>query len=282
MHFEISRSFDTRVEKSPRVLEVAEAFGLGLTDAKFVVYDRMAIEVRQGDVVYITGQSGSGKSLLLRDLATRHREAGLKVADLAEIPLHDEPLVDQIGESTEHALKLLSQAGLNDAYLFIRKPSELSDGQKYRFKLAKLIESGAQVWVADEFAAVLDRDMAKIVAHNVAKSARQMGATLIVATTHTDLLPYFGATLAIEKLYGNRVDLTRLTWGEGVATCQAEGCETSSRPGSRFCDEHQPVKAPVVREKKLRDPNAPKREKKPRKSATSAPVSDPQPQEQTE
>lgn len=48
-------------------------------------------------------------------------------------------------------------AGLNDAYLFVRKPSEMSDGQKYRLKIAKLIESGAKVWAADEFGAVLDR-----------------------------------------------------------------------------------------------------------------------------
>lgn len=48
-------------------------------------------------------------------------------------------------------------AGLNDAYLFVRKPSEMSDGQKYRLKIAKLIESGADVWVADEFGAVLDQ-----------------------------------------------------------------------------------------------------------------------------
>ncbi|WEU67469.1 hypothetical protein [Xanthomonas phage JGB6] len=55
-----------------------------------------------------------------------------------------------------------------------------------RFRLAKLIESGAQVWIADEFAAVLDRDMAKVVAYNIAKTARQVKAVLLVATTHVD------------------------------------------------------------------------------------------------
>ncbi len=45
-------------------------------------------------------------------------------------------------------------------YLYIRKPQELSDGQRYRFRLAKIIESGAKVWVADEFLAVLDRTTA--------------------------------------------------------------------------------------------------------------------------
>ncbi len=47
--------------------------------------------------------------------------------------------------------------------MFIRKPNELSDGQRYRFCLAKLIESKAKVWVADEFLAVLDRTTAKVI-----------------------------------------------------------------------------------------------------------------------
>lgn len=212
MKLKVTRAFDTRVDKSSRVLEVAEAFGLGLTDRKFVVYENLEIEVEQGDVVYVSGQSGSGKSILLRDMSAQMRDMGLKVYDIADVPLLDKPLVDQIGATTEEALKLLSQAGLNDAYLFIRKPSELSDGQKYRFKLAKLIESGAEVWVADEFAAVLDRDTAKVVAHNVAKTARNARAILLVATTHTDLREFLGATVTVEKLYGTRVEVRQLAW----------------------------------------------------------------------
>lgn len=212
MKMVVSRAFDTRVEKSDRVLEVAEAFGLGLTDRKFVVYENLELEVNSGDVVYVLGQSGSGKSILLRDMTEQLRAAGLNVYDLADVPLLDKPIVDQIGKSTDEALKLLSMAGLNDAYLFIRKPSELSDGQKYRFKLAKLIESGAEVWIADEFAAVLDRDTAKVVAHNVAKTARRMGVTLIVATTHTDLREYLAASVTVEKLYGTRVEVKQYGW----------------------------------------------------------------------
>lgn len=212
MKFIIDKRFDTKVERSDRVLEVAEAFGLGLTDKQFIIYDHLEIEVHQGDVIYISGQSGSGKSLLLRDLADLLSKAGKQIANIDEVEMQDIPLVDQIGESTENALKLMNMAGLNDAYLFMRKPSELSDGQRYRFRLAKLIESGAEVWVADEFAAVLDRETAKIVAHNVRNATQKCGATLICATTHTDLVNYLAPTLTVEKLYGERVDLTRYEW----------------------------------------------------------------------
>lgn len=196
--------FKTHVEKTPRVLEVAESFGIGLSDSEFVVYDHLDLEVRQGDIIYITGQSGSGKSLLLKELAGR-LEHVTTVQRIDDIVLKDEPIIEQVGKSTAEALKLMSIAGISDAYLYIRKPSELSDGQRYRVKLAKLLNQGTKVWVADEFGAVLDRVTAKVIAYNMARAARAAGATLIVATTHTDLKEELGPTVTVTKHYRERL-----------------------------------------------------------------------------
>ncbi len=203
----IDRAFTSLVQRTNRVLEIAEAFGLGLTDKKFVIYENLAIEVRPGDVVYITGQSGSGKSLLLRDLVEKMRLEGLKVTDLGEVQLPEQPVIELVGATTTDATDLLAKAGISDAWIYIRKPSELSDGQRYRVKLAKVMESDADVWVADEFGAVLDRETAKVVAYNMAKVARRMGKTLIVATTHTDLVEELGPNLQITKRFRERVDI---------------------------------------------------------------------------
>lgn len=196
--------FNSRVSKTPRVLEVAEAFGIGLSDHEFVVYDNLPLTVEQGDIVYITGQSGSGKSLLLRKLAHLLSET-TSVARIEDVELTDDPIVDQIGNTMSESLQLLSMAGVTDAYLYTRKPSELSDGQRYRVRLAKLMEQGVQTWVADEFGAVLDRHTAKNVAFNVSRAARKMGATLIVATTHTDLKDELGPTITVTKHYQERI-----------------------------------------------------------------------------
>lgn len=202
--FTINQSFKSQVVRSSRVLEAAEAFGLGLEDKDFTVYKDFQIEVRQGDVVYITGQSGSGKSLLLREL---HRQIGLEqeVANIDNVEMKEVPLLDQVGHNTDEAIKILSLAGLNDAYLLIRKPSELSDGQRYRFRVAKLLESKARVWVADEFGAVLDRTTAKAVALNVRRFAASVGATLIVATTHKDLREELAPTLYVDKRFKDKI-----------------------------------------------------------------------------
>lgn len=208
--YHLDKRFQSHVDRTDRVLEIAEAFGLGLDDKEFVIFDKLPLEVLQGDVVYITGQSGSGKSLALRELKQQMKTEGLAVADIDEIPLDaTKPLIDQIGKTTAEALTLLSIAGLNDAYLFVRKPQELSDGQRYRFRLAKIIESGANVWVADEFLAVLDRTTAKVIAFNLQKVARKMGATLMVATTHTDMVDDLAPNLYIEKRYREKIEIVR-------------------------------------------------------------------------
>lgn len=205
MNLTIDKRFSTHVERSPRVLEIAEAFGLGLDDKEFVVCDKLGLEITTGDVVYITGQSGAGKSTILREVAAQLAAAGQKVANIDEVELLDKPIIDQIGKDMNTGLSLLSIAGMNDANLYVRKPSELSDGQRYRFRLAKVIESGADVWVADEFLAVLDRDTAKVIAYAMQKTSRKAGATLVVATTHTDMVPDLAPSLFIEKRYREKV-----------------------------------------------------------------------------
>lgn len=206
----INKRFQSTVTRSQRVLEVAEAFGLGLEKKDFVVYDNLELEVRQGDVVYITGQSGSGKSLLLKELAAQIAKEQ-PVADIDQVELQDMPLIDQVGTSTEEAIRILNMAGLNDAYLLIRKPSELSDGQRYRFRVAKLMESACKVWVADEFGAVLDRTTARVVAFNMRKFAKACGATLIVATTHKDLRDELAPTLYVDKRFKDKIDIEAVT-----------------------------------------------------------------------
>ncbi|MER9176331.1 hypothetical protein NKH72_22385 [Mesorhizobium sp. M0955] len=205
----ISRAFTSSVERTSRVLEIAEGFGLGLTDKKFVIYDKLALDIEDGDVVYITGQSGSGKSLLLCDLKSQMQNAGKTVADLNEIELEDRPVIDLVGKTTTSGIDLLAKAGISDAWIYIRKPSELSDGQRYRLKLAKVMESEADIWLADEFGAVLDRATAKAIAFNMQKVARTNGKTLMVATTHTDLKDELGPSLTITKRFRERVDVEK-------------------------------------------------------------------------
>lgn len=205
----LNKSFSTRVERSDRVLLVAESFGLGLEEKEFHVLRDVAVTVNPGDVVYITGQSGSGKSQLLRELASAMIKNGLKVADINRVEFEDRALIDQVGGDLNEALAILSRAGLNDAYLTIRRPEELSDGQRYRFAMARLMTQDADVWVADEFGAVLDRVTAKTLAFNAQKWARQTGRILVVATTHEDLVAELAPSVTVIKRFNDRIEIRK-------------------------------------------------------------------------
>jgi ABC-type lipoprotein export system ATPase subunit/GNAT superfamily N-acetyltransferase len=207
--FVISVAYETAApEPSERVVGVAEAFGLGLDKwEKFVIYDNVELKIGPTDIVYITGDSGSGKSVLLKTLEKDIRQdLGLTCINIADIkPEPNKPLIETVGKTLEEALELLSRVGLNDAFLFLRSFEQLSDGQKYRYKIAKMIESGAQFWIMDEFAATLDRDTAKIVAFNLQKLARQQGKAVLAATTHTDLLGDLNPSVHIHKRFGKEI-----------------------------------------------------------------------------
>lgn len=203
----LNKSFESRVARSDRVLAIAESFGIGLEAKEFHVLKDVHINVNQGDVVYITGQSGSGKSQLLKCLREEMTKQGLKVVDIDDVELKDAPLIDQVGKDTNEALAILSQVGLNDAYLVVRKPKELSDGQLYRFKLALLFSKDADVWFSDEWGAVLDRVTARVVSFNAQKMARRHNKTLVVATTHDDMIEELAPSVTVIKRFNDRIEI---------------------------------------------------------------------------
>jgi ABC-type ATPase with predicted acetyltransferase domain len=148
--------------------------------------------VRPGRVILISGPSGSGKSLLLRRVRAHLARRTLIAMDAVE--LADAPLVDCFANrNLSDALSILSRVGLAEAWSYFRKPRQLSEGQRWRAKLALCAEQAKTaekpVLLADEFCAVLDRLTAAI----VARSLRRMidsHPTLcaIVATSHDDLI----------------------------------------------------------------------------------------------
>jgi ABC-type ATPase with predicted acetyltransferase domain len=206
--FTFNIGYETKTDITDRTVEVAEAFGMGISEfQEHILYDNVELKIGPKDIVYLTGDSGSGKSVLLKAIVKDLKPG--ETARLSEVDIDPEkPLIDTVGKNVEEGLRLLSKVGLNDAFLFVRRYSQLSDGQKYRYRLAKLIESGAQWWIMDEFCATLDRETAKIVAFNVQKLARKLGKAVIAATTHTDLFEDLSPSVHIHKRFGKEVTVT--------------------------------------------------------------------------
>lgn len=216
--FVVNVAYETAPPRpSERVVAVAEGFGLGLDKwEKFVVYDNVELKLSPRDIMYITGDSGSGKSVLLRSLL---EDLGDEAVDMNSLQVDsDRPLIEMVGKTVEEGLELLSRVGLNDAFLFLRSYNQLSDGQRYRYRVAKLVESGRQWWMMDEFCATLDRDTAKIVAFNVQKLARSLGKAVVVATTHTDLFEDLKPSVHVHKRFGKEISVKYYS-NEPAAEC---------------------------------------------------------------
>jgi len=163
---------------------VQTVFGIGFEAGQNVIARDVEVDYEPGKVVLFAGPSGSGKSSLLRAAAA---QAGA-VAWLAESFADEAALIDTLGPDVRRAAHLLSLCGLAEAMLMLRWPQELSDGQRYRYALARCLAGGVNTIVADEWCAKLDRTTAKVVSYNARKVADRRGVGFLLATTHEDII----------------------------------------------------------------------------------------------
>ena len=164
---------------------VMDHFGIRFETGQHLLADRLELPIRDGDIVAFIGESGSGKSSLMRAAAAQLPEArSLPIPDATD----DRTLVDILPTPIETSLSLLASCGLGEARLLLRSPRELSDGQRYRFQLAWGVALSPRWLVADEFTAALDRTLARTISFSLRKLATRTGLGFLVATTHDDIL----------------------------------------------------------------------------------------------
>ena len=171
-----------------KVADVMRAFGITVQRLKNnVITHQCDIKLSPGQIVYITGPSGSGKSVILREFYNTF--AGGEKINIDDIPLPDDKTcVDCINAGFLETLRNLSCAGLTDVFCVLNSPANLSEGQKYRYRIAKALASDKQFIFADEFCSNLDRVTAAVISYNLRKFATKTGKTFVLASSHDDLL----------------------------------------------------------------------------------------------
>ena len=183
MHVTVAYQFLPKTP-SANAAVVMDHFGVGFEIGRKVIADNLELPIDAGDIVLFSGPSGSGKSSLMRAAASQL--SGVVNADALE--LGTAILADALPTSTAESLSFLAACGLGEAQLLLRTSSELSDGQRYRFRLALALSLKPQWIVADEFTAALDRPLAKVIAFNIRKLASRLGIGCLFATTHEDII----------------------------------------------------------------------------------------------
>lgn len=186
--YNLSKRFPWQGPLSDKGVQVCRMFGLTIDRlADRVLTHRCCLEVNPGDIVYLTGPSGSGKSVLLRELEAAVPKS--QRVNLSGIALPTSRMViDCFAGDIVTSLKTLSTVGLSEVFAVLNRPNHLSEGQKYRFRLAQTLATGKEVIFADEFCSELDRVTAATVAFNIHKFAKRTGTTFVLASSRDDIL----------------------------------------------------------------------------------------------
>jgi len=206
--YNVEKQFPWQGPLSDRAVRICRMFGLTIDRLtnKAPVH-RCRVEIRPGDIVYLTGPSGAGKSVLLQELEQCVPTGETINLDRMDLPA-DRTVVDCFDGDVVTSLRTLSSVGLSDVFSLLNRPCWLSDGQKYRFRLARALAAGKPFVFADEFCSELDRITAATVAYNVHRLAKRTGTTLVLASSRDDILMDLAPDVIVVKEFSGRAEVT--------------------------------------------------------------------------
>lgn len=168
------------------------------------------------NIFLICGRSGSGKSTILRYVADKD----------INMPSYDNEkcVISQFQKLTEEqACDLLSGVGLSSVPIWLRKPNQLSNGEKARLDVCKSIydasENGENIVFIDEFTSVVNRDAAKSMSFALQRYARQNGMRLVIASCHFDIIDWLQPDYIFNLNHRDEngdVDVERLVYSDNT------------------------------------------------------------------
>jgi ABC-type Mn2+/Zn2+ transport system ATPase subunit len=143
----------------------------------------LPIDDWEWNIGLVVGSSGSGKTTIARHVwgnGVFHK--GFKWDPRASV-LDGFPSKMNIRD----IVNLLCHVGFSSPPSWAKPFHVLSNGQKFRVELARVLADGRPLTVVDEFTSVVDRTAAKVGSYAVAKTARRTGKRLVLLSCHRDI-----------------------------------------------------------------------------------------------
>jgi ABC-type transport system involved in cytochrome c biogenesis ATPase subunit/GNAT superfamily N-acetyltransferase len=171
--------------------QIERAFEISLDNLTQPVFKNLSFEISPGEILVVTGLSGTGKTTLLQLLAGKLSLTSgvISLPDNAKVGLLNpisvsKPLIEVIGrQDAGKGIYWMGMVGLSEPYLYVKPFTALSAGQKYRAMLARLLIRGANLWLIDEFCENLDVVNTHLLSRKIATLARKVGATVVIASS---------------------------------------------------------------------------------------------------
>lgn len=208
------------IERTPRVMQVEGIFDVPEAKRQTASYHFDApIEEREWQVGLIVGPSGAGKSSVARHLFGDAIVDGYDWHPTRSI-------VDGFGGlPIREVTGALSSVGFSSPPSWIKPFHVLSNGEKFRATLARALVDPRPLVVVDEFTSVVDRTVARIGSHAVAKAVRRSpGKRFVAVSCHDDIVEWLQPDWVIEPHVGHfrwRELQRRPSLGLEVVRCDA-------------------------------------------------------------
>ena len=202
--------------------------GVNLHQDERLIFDNINLSVSTGDFIYLVGETGSGKSSLVKSLYAEIKVStgNISVAeyDLNKIEKNEIPSLRRNLGIVFQDFQLLSDRSLNDNLEFVLKatgwnkkeeiskrieevlesvhleefnnkmPHELSGGEKQRAAIARSLLNNPKVILADEPTGSLDpKKSEKII--ELLKEINEKGTTILIATHDYEIIKKFNSRI---------------------------------------------------------------------------------------
>lgn len=172
----------TEINKSFRTDKIKGMFDIDLARIEKIYNVSIPIEDKEWNIGLIVGSSGSGKTTIA-SMAFKDCELfkGFEWSDNAVVDDFNEILTAK--EITES----LSKVGFSSPPDWLKPFSVLSNGQKMRVELARIILESKKTIIYDEFTSVVDRQVAKVGSSAIQRFIRKSKKQFIAVSCHHDI-----------------------------------------------------------------------------------------------
>lgn len=142
----------------------------------------LPIDAPDWKIGVVVGPSGSGKTSIGKALGALYAPAW---------PVR-KPIIDVVGAggSFDAATGALASVGLGSVPTWLRPYQVLSNGERFRADLARLLCEAPAMAVLDEFSSVVDRQIAQVGAGAFAKAWRRLSGQVVLLSCHYDILDW--------------------------------------------------------------------------------------------
>jgi len=177
----------TPVKNSFRVSAMRGMFDVPLEEKLTHEWDvDLPIEEKPWNIGLIVGSSGSGKTVIasnLFDVQAMH--SGFEWD-------REKSILDHFPEQMEikEITTLLSHVGFSSPPYWAKPFHVLSNGQKFRVELARILAQETPLTIIDEFTSVIDRESAKVGSFALSKTAKRMNRKIICLSCHRDIIEW--------------------------------------------------------------------------------------------